>query len=161
MDFDAFCTLVLFRSEDEVRAAIAAAPELLSAADDYGFTALHILMTEERPHIVELLISSGADVHARNKSGNRPLHIAQDPDAVTLLFEAGADIGALNLSGQTPLIVQAAEGYDTGSLKTMERLVQLGADVSISDNQGLSAMDVAKRRGELKKVRLLERATRK
>lgn len=158
MDFDAFCKLVLFRSEDEVVAAIKASPGLLTATDDYGFTALHMVMTEERPHMVKLLIASGADVHAKNEAGNTPLHIAQDPDAVTLLVEAGADINVQNLAGGTPLMVQASEGYDTGSLQTMRRLLELGADASVQDNRGKTAMDVAKQRCEENKVRLLENA---
>lgn len=157
MTFDDMCNLALFGSLDDLAAALDQAPELATATGSYDFTVLHTVMTEERPEVVRLLIERGADVHARNDTGDTPLHIAQDPDVVSVLVEAGAALDARNSHDQTPLIVQAAEGYDTGSLGTMARLLELGADPNARDRSGATAWSIAQRRRERAKLDLLKR----
>ena len=52
------------------------------------------------------LIEGGADLDARNKDGNTPLHSASFlcyPDIVQALVDKGADKNARNNSGSTPL----------------------------------------------------------
>ena len=49
-----------------VDALLKQAPELVNAADPYGFTPLHGAVGEEHVDMVRLLIALGADVNARN-----------------------------------------------------------------------------------------------
>ncbi len=62
---------------------------------------------------LERLLFYGADLDARNASGNSPLHVcavnAQESCARTLLFR-GADRGAHNFAGQTPYQVAVIAG---------------------------------------------------
>lgn len=48
-----------------VDALLKQAPELVNAADPYGFTPLHGAVGEEHVDMVRLLIAQGADVNAR------------------------------------------------------------------------------------------------
>src|SRR5437868_11729831 len=76
------------------RAMLAADPALARAADALGFTALHVLGTEDDPVMAELLLAAGADVNARNDLGMTPLHIAQHASLVEVLVGHGADVNA-------------------------------------------------------------------
>lgn len=74
---------------------------------DHGMTLLHNAMD---PDTVELLISYGADVNARSKFQDTPLHKAMEGSldldkkkVIKLLFWNGADPNAVNRSGSTPL----------------------------------------------------------
>ena len=71
------------------------------------------------PWIVEFLLDHGADIHARDDSGNTPLHLAigfkHQRKVVDLLLERGADMGAKNEAGQTACQL-AKDGYFDDSL---------------------------------------------
>ena len=68
-------------------------------------TALHHASQSGRTGIVELLLSKGADVRARDWYGETPLHYAVDSgnlEVVKLLVEAGSDLEARNDNGELP-----------------------------------------------------------
>ena len=68
-------------------------------------TALHHASQSGRTGIVELLLSKGADVRARDWYGETPLHYAVDGgnfEVVKLLVEAGSDLDARNDNGELP-----------------------------------------------------------
>ena len=68
-------------------------------------TALHHAAQSGRTGIIELLLSKGADVRARDFYGETPLHYAVDSgnlEAVKLLVEAGSDLDARNDNGELP-----------------------------------------------------------
>ena len=77
-------------------------------------TALHValkgkgvggVMKEAGSEFVRRLVEAGADVNARDRNGNTPLHVAsmQRFEAEKeLLVKAGADQGAVNNQGLTP-----------------------------------------------------------
>ncbi len=68
-------------------------------------TALHHAAQSGRTGIVELLLSKGADVRARDFYGETPLHYAVDSgnlEVVRLLVEAGSDLDARNDNGELP-----------------------------------------------------------
>ena len=68
-------------------------------------TALHHASQSGRTGIVELLLSKGADVRARDFYGETPLHYAVDSgnlEVVKLLVEAGSDLDARNDNGELP-----------------------------------------------------------
>lgn len=81
-----------------------------------GDTAMHIAAAAYRPEIARRLLAAGANVHARNRFGNEPLHAAAagqpgsekwNPGAqaatIDCLIEAGADPNAINKRSVRPL----------------------------------------------------------
>ena len=152
---DTFNDAVAMGDEATVKAMLAKDPSLARAADDGGFTGLHMAVGQEDARVVELLLDAGADVSARTADGMTPLHIAQYASAIEALVRRGADVNVRGMDGWTPLHVQAQEGYDTGALETMEALLKAGADPNLKDDDGQTAMDFAKEREEDEKVELL------
>ena len=81
-----------------------------------GDTALHIAAAAYQTEMVRMLLSSGADVHAKNRLGDEALHAAAvgqpgspmwNPTAQTAtivcLIEAGANPNTINKTGVSPL----------------------------------------------------------
>jgi ankyrin repeat protein/SAM-dependent methyltransferase len=70
--------------------------------------------------VVNLLLSQGADVNARNKEGKTPLHEAaafRNKDVAELLLAKGSEVNARNKAGETPLHEAALFGArDVGQL---------------------------------------------
>jgi ankyrin repeat protein len=78
---------------DVVRALIVGGADL-EASDFYGWTPLMKATYHNNIEIVKLLVDNGADVNARNSSGNSILYIAEElnrqPEILHLLVNTGA-----------------------------------------------------------------------
>ena len=60
---------------------------------------------------LELLISKGADVNAKNRRSSTPLHWAiHDQAKVRLLLSKGAEVNARQAQGRTPIFLAAMLG---------------------------------------------------
>jgi ankyrin repeat protein len=90
--------------------------------------------------IVEILLSSGADVNAQMANGWTPLHAAaagysrdlQAVPIVQLLLAKGGDVNACDKHGLTPL--HLAAGF--GNLQTVACLLSKGADAKAATSRG-------------------------
>ena len=63
-------------------------------AKDDGWTPLHNAAGYSTKEMVELLISNGANVNAKNEDGWTPLHDAATKEVAELLIDKGADMEA-------------------------------------------------------------------
>lgn len=117
-----------------------------------GDTPLHLAGAGHRAEITALLLSSGADVRARNRRGSEPLHYASvgqpgsghwDPAAqvatIVALLAAGADPNAPNEDGATPL----HRAIRTRCADAVGALIKGGADVRIETGRGSTALRLA------------------
>ncbi len=91
--------------------------------------------------VVVKLIARGADV---NKPGWAPLHYAATKghlDVMNVLLENHAYIDAASPNGSTPLMMAALYGTPSA----VKLLLEAGADPSLKNIQGMSAIDFAQR----------------
>jgi uncharacterized protein len=143
--------------------------------DDQGQTALLVAMREPSPKVVEVLIASPkVNVELRNSKDESPLMmaalkgqqdvvgklIARDADinkpgwtplhyaatnghvaVMKVLLEKHAFIDAQSPNGTTPLMMAAMYG----SYEAVKLLVDEGADQAMKNQQGMTALDFAKK----------------
>uniref|UniRef100_A0A8C0UVP3 Poly [ADP-ribose] polymerase n=1 Tax=Cyanistes caeruleus TaxID=156563 RepID=A0A8C0UVP3_CYACU len=126
-------------------------------------TPLHFAAGFGRKDVVEHLLQTGANVHARDDGGLIPLHNACSfghAEVVSLLLCQGADPNARDNWNYTPLHEAAIKG----KIDVCIVLLQHGADPNIRNTDGKSALDLADPSakavltGEYKKDELLEAA---
>ena len=100
------------------------------------FTPLHFATNYSGAGIVTLLLAAGAEVDARDLSGETPLHWAAgrslDPAVITELVEAGADLNARDGEGNTPLHASRRNTNPAVALL----LLELGADPVMVNDSG-------------------------
>jgi len=106
--------------------------------------------------MIELLLKSGAGLHARDKNGATPLHRAvrtRCADAVKTLFKVGSDATVLNKPGSTPfhLAVQntgrggsGAEKAKAAQREIIQAFLEHGIQPTIKDAKGKTVLEWAK-----------------
>lgn len=127
------------------------------AVDENGNTALLAALDslkdqpEQAFKIATALIQRKADVHATNRWGRTPLHLAAQHDlesVAKLLIRHGANINALNKYGESPLFVSLKNTYfsykdatyEFKRSKTFEYLVQLKQKFNVKNQKGLTLL---------------------
>jgi ankyrin repeat protein len=106
--------------------------------------------------VAECLLDAGAEIDSRDGNGRTALLYASSgpfEETVTLLLTRGAEVNAQgSLEGFTALMTAAAEGQ----VEVVRRLLDHGADRSIEDTDGDTALTFARQNGHSEVVELLE-----
>ncbi|XP_048360861.1 poly [ADP-ribose] polymerase tankyrase-2 isoform X2 [Sphaerodactylus townsendi] len=153
------------RNGDVERVKRLVRPENVNGRDTAGrkSSPLHFAAGFGRRDVVEYLLQSGANVHARDDGGLIPLHNACSfghAEVVNLLLRHGADPNSRDNWNYTPLHEAAIKG----KIDVCIVLLQHGADPVIRNTDGRTALDLADPSakavltGEYKKDELLESA---
>lgn len=112
-----------------VRRLLEARPDLVRAANERGYTPLHIAAFEGRLNVAGLLLEKGAELEAKNPTGFTPLFLAvlgKRLDVVRFLLDKGADPNAPTRFQTTPLFTAA----ESGNVEVIRLLVERGATAS-------------------------------
>jgi ankyrin repeat protein len=154
--------LLLALRSDSLRAAefLLSQPGIdLDALSANGENALMLAALRGHVGLFKQLIGQGAEV---NQPGWTPLHYAatqsdwSSVEMVALLLEHHAYIDAASPNDTTPLMMAARYG-NTGTVKL---LIDAGADVTLRNQQGLSARDFARTAERQDVADLINRALR-
>jgi ankyrin repeat protein len=124
-----------------------------NARDEQGNTPLILAAVYADVQAMKLLIEHDADVNAANIAGVTPLiRAAFDFDKTKLLIEHGANVNVRSGMGNTPLILAARPA---NSHRTVELLLNHGADANATNNWGASALMAAAASSDERLVQLL------
>ena len=95
--------------------------------------------TERKRQCVQHLIAAGADVNLQNEDGDTALMVAIRcrfrVSAVSLLLDEGAHVNTVTVYGETPLALALNKIENDRGCGTVQRLLQLGADPTLSRRQ--------------------------
>ncbi|PIP42418.1 MAG: hypothetical protein COX19_01190 [Desulfobacterales bacterium CG23_combo_of_CG06-09_8_20_14_all_51_8] len=154
---------------DSVTALIKAGSDV-NAVTKNGITPLIAAAFKDKLEVVKVLVENGADVNARTiepynigleavHKGTSPLNAASmagHGDIVKFLIESGADVNAKDDFGMDALFLASDKGYS----QVAKILIENNADVFCVDS-GRTALDAAKRCGDMYIVDLIEDARKK
>ncbi|MHB9147539.1 MAG: ankyrin repeat domain-containing protein [Candidatus Amoebophilus sp.] len=136
----------------------------LNSSDEWNTNLIEAIINKQ-PEIIKLLLEKGAKVDDQNNKGETALMCAVqegDIDTVSTLLEQGTDVNKKDLQGFTALmyIVKRMHGIEILANKLtnediLEKLLEAGADINISNGDGETALYLANDKPEIKN--LLER----
>ena len=126
--------------------------------DNAGRTPLHWCASTGNENLCRLLLEHNADVNIQDKDGSTPLHLSarRNRDCskiIDLLVKYGVqNINIHDAEGLTPLQLAVRHG----NWQVVEKLVDLGADVSvvIADEEDARRLEILKNKAESEKQRL-------
>jgi ankyrin repeat protein len=111
--------------------------------NEYGLTALMVVVYCGRKDLAEVLVDKGADVDVQNKYGNTALMYACSRDwdpLVTLLIARGAQLNIQNAGGWTALMHAISFGTHD---EVVRELCESGANIAMQDDEGNTALMLA------------------
>ena len=120
-------------------------------------TPLHYALSNNHTECARLLLERGASPDAESSPGYTPLHEAatESSECLHLILEYGVRVNVIEEdSGMTPLMRCARYGIPACA----ELLLQHGADPDIRNNEGQTALDIARKRGAVGIARMLKKA---
>ena len=123
------------RDIERVKSLLNQGTDVDSRDDGAGWTPLMIAAADGYPDLVELLVSKGADVRAKNSEGEEALTwavIKNRPEIARYLLDKGADPEARDDYGEALLHFAAKNG----SIESAGVLLERGADINSSGYKG-------------------------
>ena len=145
---------MLFRSE----CLLSITKNPASIVDKEGATLLHKAAWGDMPLIAHNLIEKhGMNIEYQDNFRRTAVHIAAYQGSCKvlkyLLLEKQANVNAIDYEGRTPLFSGA---YD-GNNRVLKILCECGADLSVKDKNGMTALDFAFSKNEFETVKFLKK----
>uniref|UniRef100_A0A673WZ99 Ankyrin repeat domain 52a n=1 Tax=Salmo trutta TaxID=8032 RepID=A0A673WZ99_SALTR len=146
---------VLYGFSDCCRKLLSSAGFDINTPDNFGRTCLHAAASGGNVECLNLLLSSGTDLNQRDQSGRTPLHYAAANgryQCTVTLVSAGAEVNEPDRTGCTPLHYSAAS---QAFCRCLEHLLDNGADPSLVNSKGYSAVHYAASHGNKQNLELV------
>ena len=138
----------------------------VNAKDSNGSTPLHLLMghsylmSAEKSELLQSLLQCGADIHAKDKLGDTPGHIAtnkEDINSIAELIHAGFNIYTKGAGGDTVLHRAVRGRGRSPGLKFLLELEAARSIINVRNKKGSSPLHLAVQECDRVKVELLLR----
>jgi ankyrin repeat protein len=127
----------------------------LNVRGECGMTPLLLALSQGHAEVVKYLLEAGADVTLADEAGNTALHQAVGRGHVEfvrlLLSHSKAALNVRGQGGMTPLLLALSQGH----AEVVKYLLEAGADATLADEAGNTALHQAAGGGHAETVRLL------
>lgn len=139
---------VRFGIKSQVARILSISKEFVNSYDDAGYTCAHWAAKRGDVEMLDLLFSHGSLMNQQTDADSRmlPIHWAASEGkvaAIRFLLEKRVDINAQDASGCTALVISAQHNHSN----CIVFLVKNGADVTLCDNSGDTALHWAAYKG--------------
>lgn len=125
----------------------------LNIKNNEGFTALMKASNTGNIDIVKALVKSGANMDFQSKNGNTALMLSSfKSEIINFLIDGGADLNKQNLVGNTILMNEINDDHYT----MVEKIISKGADVSLVNKDGRTALDLTTAKSDIRYMILLK-----
>jgi ankyrin repeat protein len=142
-------------SEETIRLLLDAGADI-KARDNKGQTSLHYAANSSNVNVTKYLLKKGASVDTRDNDGNTPLlsvfikmkakgWYKEVLAIVQLLSARGANMKTVNNNGDNALHLLAKSDLSWHYCDVAKYLMSRGVDPSVSNKNGLTALDLAER----------------
>jgi uncharacterized protein len=124
--------------------------------DENGRTAMMLAIERGYVDVVQSLLAAGADVNAQSADGEHAVGIAfreQRTDLMRLLLARGADPNTATAAGNL-----LTEAVGSGKADVVKALLDHGARTNVEDEQGRTALSIARNAGNIRIEELLRSA---
>jgi len=117
-----------------------------NTASGWGSPFIYWCAEKGKIDLIDFALEKGADINGTNKSGETALHRAAyvgKVDVIDHLIDRGANINQQTIHHATPLFVAVLRDQ----LESVQTLLSRGADPTIRNQDGVSAVELAKETG--------------
>lgn len=129
----------------------------VNTKDNREQTVLHKAVSLGNLEITKLIVAKGIDANLKNEFGHTALHIAiqfGNIDLIKYLIKNNANVNIQDIEGMTPLHSTTANGAYP---EIIQILLSQGADRTLMNNNGKTALDIAKEMGNKKMITILSK----
>ena len=113
-----------------------------------GYTPLHWATAINHQEITQILINAGANVNARTKMKETPLHLVDDKKIAEMLLQEEADVNARDEHRQTPL----HRAVTMNHIEKAMALIEAGANIKAKDVDKNTPLHLAVAEGHIEMV---------
>ncbi|MGD9639446.1 MAG: ankyrin repeat domain-containing protein [Alphaproteobacteria bacterium] len=152
--------ILLQRDKEVIESVIKQGVDVNKKSRFYEKTPLMYAVISSSPDVVDLLIKNGADVNSKDNKDATPLMYSflnieeKQNQIIAILLETGVDVNASAKNKGIPLIL--AVNNDHINIETIKLFLEKGADPFQKNSKGISAYDMAKKKGKTDLTELFE-----
>ncbi len=147
------CSAAALNDTARINEILTEDPAASSRPREFDMTPLHWAARAGSQHVAELLLRSGADPNAINRTHRTPVQLAAEMDCadmINLLADAQANLNTQDKKGRTPLHRATYEG----NVLAAETLLARGADPRMKNKNGKTAYQIARKEAKIFKQRV-------